>query len=357
MQFSRPFTGVTSYGRVGGGGPGHGGADLRHRRGATAGQGRDLLRLGGQRPAEPGRRGPGLELHRHPGPGQRGVERAAGPDPDRRRHRPPQQAVFYTALYHSLLYPSVFSDDNRQYLGVDGRVHTVDPGHAAFYTNFSGWDIYRAQAQLEALVDPDAASDAAQSMVDDYAQGGMLPKWMQNNGETYVMVGDPADADPGRLLRLRRPPLRRRHRAGRHDRRGDHGPARSGPASATWTQLGFLPVDGSYGCCNYYEPVSTTLEYDTDDFAISALAGALGQRRRAGEVPRTGPRTGATCSTRSAAWTSAASADGSWEPGFEPRSHVRLRRGRLAGLHRHGAVQPGRPGQRQGRPRRPCRTT
>ncbi len=77
------------------------------------------------------------------------------------------QQVFYTALYHALLDPSVFSDDNRQYRGVDGRVHTVDPGHAAFYTNFSGWDIYRTQAQLEALLDPAAASDAAQSMVDD----------------------------------------------------------------------------------------------------------------------------------------------------------------------------------------------
>ncbi|HEX3514015.1 MAG TPA: lectin, partial [Trebonia sp.] len=39
---------------------------------------------------------------------------------------------------------------------------------------------------------------------------------------------------------------------------------------------GYLPADGSYGCCNYYGPVPTTLEYDTADFAISAFAGALG---------------------------------------------------------------------------------
>jgi predicted alpha-1,2-mannosidase len=51
-----------------------------------------------------------------------------------------QQAEFYTALYHALLFPSVFSDDNGQYLGVDGKVHTVDSGHSAFYTDFSGWD-------------------------------------------------------------------------------------------------------------------------------------------------------------------------------------------------------------------------
>jgi predicted alpha-1,2-mannosidase len=229
-----------------------------------------------------------------------------------------QQTVFYTALYHSLLYPSVFSDDNRQYLGVDGQVHTVDPGHAAFYTNFSGWDIYRAQAQLEALVDPDAASDAAQSMLDDYAQGGTLPKWMQNNVETYFMVGDPADpvladyyAFGARHFDVRTALADMMTEATRP------GPAR--PGLSYLEQLGYVPVGGAYGCCNYYEPVSTTLEYDTDDFAISALAGALGQhaaqarflaraqdwRNVLNPVSRLDQRRGL---------------DGSWEPGFEPRS-------------------------------------
>jgi predicted alpha-1,2-mannosidase len=191
---------------------------------------------------------------------------------------PAQQRIFYTALYHSLLYPNVFSDDNRQYRGTDGTVRTVDPGHSAFYTNFSGWDIYRAQAQLEALVAPAVASDAAQSMVDDYAQGGALPKWTQNNTETYVMVGDPADAVLADYYAF----------GARHfdadtaltDMIAEAtrpGPVR--PGLNYLATLGYLPIDGTYRCCNYYEPVSTTLEYDTDDFAISALAGALGQRK------------------------------------------------------------------------------
>jgi predicted alpha-1,2-mannosidase len=227
---------------------------------------------------------------------------------------PAQQAIFYTALYHSLLYPNVFSDDNRQYRGTDGTVRTVDRGHSAFYTNFSGWDIYRAQAQLEALVAPAVASDAAQSMVDVYAQGGALPKWTQNNTETYVMVGDPADAvladyyafgarhfDAATALadmiaEATRP-----------------GPVR--PGLNYLTTLGYLPIDGTYRCCNYYEPVSTTLEYDTDDFAISALAGALGQR---GEQAR--------FRSRAQDWHNLLNpasrldqrreADGNWAPGF-----------------------------------------
>jgi predicted alpha-1,2-mannosidase len=186
-----------------------------------------------------------------------------------------QQIVFYTALYHALLHPNIVSDANGQYRGVDGQVHTVDPGHSAFYSNFSGWDIYRSQAQLEALVDPSVASDTAQSMVDDYTQGGMLPKWMENNGETYVMVGDPADSI-----------LADYYAFGAHN--FDTTSALSDMvAEATKTnnirpglnylsQPGFLPSDGSYGCCNFYGASSTTLEYNTADFAISALAGSLG---------------------------------------------------------------------------------
>ena len=186
-----------------------------------------------------------------------------------------QQAVFYTALYHSLLHPNVISDSNGQYYGFDGKTHTVDSGHQAAYANYSGWDIYRSQAQLEALVDPQAASDTAQSMVDDYAQTGLFPKWSEDNGESYVMVGDPADEiladyhafgatgfDSATALN----DMVAEGTNANNDR----------PGLAYLEQLGYLPSDGSYGCCNFYGPASTTLEYDSADFAVSALAGALG---------------------------------------------------------------------------------
>jgi predicted alpha-1,2-mannosidase len=187
-----------------------------------------------------------------------------------------QQTVFYTALYHSLQYPNVFSDDDGQYRGMDGKVHTVDRGHSAFYTNISGWDIYRTQAPLEALVDPSVASDTAQSMVDDYRQTGQLPKWPAYNGESYVMVGDPADAlladyyafgATGFDTQAALADMISQATSLSTVRPG--GPYVSAP--------GYLPVDGRFSCCNFYGPVSTSLEYYTDDFAISALAGALGE--------------------------------------------------------------------------------
>ncbi|HEV3154447.1 MAG TPA: GH92 family glycosyl hydrolase [Candidatus Baltobacteraceae bacterium] len=105
---------------------------------------------------------------------------------------PAERAIFYTALYHVLLHPNVESDVTGLYPGFDGTIHHVRPGHAE-YANFSGWDIYRTQAPLMALVAPREASDAGQSLVDAAQQSGWLPKWSLVNGESAVMAGDPSD--------------------------------------------------------------------------------------------------------------------------------------------------------------------
>jgi predicted alpha-1,2-mannosidase len=86
-----------------------------------------------------------------------------------------QRATFYTALYHALLFPSVFSDVNGQYIGFDQKIHQIAAGHAQ-YANFSGWDIYRSEAQLLALLAPAQAADIAQSLVNDGKQGTSLPR-------------------------------------------------------------------------------------------------------------------------------------------------------------------------------------
>ncbi|MFE4695837.1 lectin [Streptomyces sp. NPDC056738] len=229
-----------------------------------------------------------------------------------------QQQTFYTALYHSLLHPNVISDTNGQYYGFDGRTHTVDAGHKAAYANYSGWDIYRSQAQLEALVAPQVASDTAQSMVDDYAQTGIFPKWSENNGESYVMVGDPADAiiadyyafgarDFDTTTALA--DMVKQASTTNNDR----------PGLNYLNSPGYMPHDGSYGCCNFYGPVATTLEYNTADFALSAMAGALGD---------TGNQK--TYANRAQGWRNVLNpasgfveprnASGSWTGGFDPTS-------------------------------------
>jgi predicted alpha-1,2-mannosidase len=182
---------------------------------------------------------------------------------------------FYTALYHSLLYPSVFSDVNGQYTGFDGEVHTTKTTE---YANFSGWDIYRGQTQLAAMVAPQQTSDAITSMLNDYAQTGALPKWSLGNGETYVQVGDPADAiiADAYAFGARDFDVRTaltdmiKEATTTNDIR---------PGQQLEDQYGYLPFDGSYGCCNFYGPVSTQLEYDADDYAIATLARDTGDQK------------------------------------------------------------------------------
>jgi putative alpha-1,2-mannosidase len=98
--------------------------------------------------------------------------------------------MFYTALYHSLIHPNIYSDVNGEYMGFDGVQHTTASGRVQ-YANFSGWDIYRSQVHLMALLFPDVWSDVVQSLVLDAKQCGAFPKWSQNNVEDNVMAGDP----------------------------------------------------------------------------------------------------------------------------------------------------------------------
>ncbi len=103
---------------------------------------------------------------------------------------PRDREVFYTALYHSLLMPSIFSDADGRYRGFDQKIHRVAAGHLV-YCNYSGWDIYRSEMPLLALIEPQRMEDMAQSVVLMYQQGGWIDRWPQINLYTNVMAGSP----------------------------------------------------------------------------------------------------------------------------------------------------------------------
>jgi len=113
-----------------------------------------------------------------------------------------QRTVFYTALYHALLQPNTDSDVTGQYEGADqdngqpGPIETIDRRYQnAQYATFSGWDQYRDQVQLLTLVDPQVASDFAQSLLNFATQrGGDWDRWLDRNGKISIMEGDPSPA-------------------------------------------------------------------------------------------------------------------------------------------------------------------
>jgi len=95
--------------------------------------------------------------------------------------------IFYTALFHSMIHPSLFNDHNGDYQGADNKNHP-NPGFNN-YSVFSTWDTYRAEHPLFTLIAPDRTNDFANSMLAIYDEQGHLPIWHLNGYETGTMVG------------------------------------------------------------------------------------------------------------------------------------------------------------------------
>jgi predicted alpha-1,2-mannosidase len=186
-----------------------------------------------------------------------------------------QTQEFYSLLYKDFIQPNITSDVNGQYLGSDGKAHMLAPGQKNQYGIFSGWDVYHSLSQLQAMLDPAAASDQAQSLLNYYAKNGLLQQWGYLNLDNYVMVGDPSQsiiadyyAFGARSFNTSEALADMLKQATTvNDVR---------PGEALEQKYGYLPEDGTYGCCNPHGYVPTLLEYDSEDLALSMFAKALG---------------------------------------------------------------------------------
>lgn len=94
--------------------------------------------------------------------------------------------MFYTALYHTMISPSVFQDVDGSYKGADGKVYQTSD--FVPYTIFSLWDTYRAVHPLYTLIDTRNA-DYVNSLLAIYDQQRSLPIWHLAANETSCMVG------------------------------------------------------------------------------------------------------------------------------------------------------------------------
>ena len=98
--------------------------------------------------------------------------------------------IFYTALYHTMIAPSLFCDVNGDYRGADGAVRRDTT--FTNYTTFSLWDTYRAAHPLLTLIHPEKVGDLINTMLRIHEQQGKLPVWHLMGCETDCMVGNPA---------------------------------------------------------------------------------------------------------------------------------------------------------------------
>ena len=184
-----------------------------------------------------------------------------------------QKTMFYTSLYHTMINPSVYSDVDGSYRGVDGVVHQF--GGFQNYTVFSLWDTYRALHPLLGLLQPERNTDMVRSMLAHQQQSAnhVLPVWSLMGNEGWCMTGYHAVSVVADAV----------VKGANLDRESVLSALRS---TATWSRF---PGLASYMRLGYsaFEndatAASNTLEYAYDDFAVAVAARVLGDEAMAHE--------------------------------------------------------------------------
>lgn len=183
--------------------------------------------------------------------------------------------TFYTALYHSLLFPAIFSDADGKYMGLDNEVHTTNG--FTYRSDMSLWDTFRAEMPLLTLIDPQRSNDAINTMINQYQQGGWLPTPQQfGNSYTNDMIGDHPVVVILDAYRkgIRSFDLQKAYEAVRKNAMetppADHR-SRGRIGLEYYLKLGYVPYD------KIRESVSRTLEYAFNDWCVAQLAKEAGK--------------------------------------------------------------------------------
>ncbi|WP_255443264.1 MULTISPECIES: GH92 family glycosyl hydrolase [unclassified Pseudoxanthomonas] len=190
----------------------------------------------------------------------------------------PQRRSFYTALYHTLLGPTLFMDSDGSYRGPDNAVHQAKG--FTHYSTFSLWDTYRALHPLLTLVQPEQrTNDFVQSLLAArrHSPYGVLPVWAFHGQETWCMIGYhavPVIAD-AYMKGIRGYDANEALEA--MVASANYGPY---DGIAQYRELGYVPIDEEG------EAASKTLEYAFDDWTIAQVAEAMGRKDVAADFSR-----------------------------------------------------------------------
>lgn len=192
-----------------------------------------------------------------------------------------EKTRLYTALYHALMYPRIFSEAGRYYSAFDDQIHTGES-----YTAYSLWDTFRAENSLLTLFAPERMDGMVTALLQNYKEGGWMPKW-PNPSYTNIMIGTHADSVVAEAIRkgfhgfdrelawqavykdAMTPPDGDTTR--RWLDREEHTPYEARGGLTYYKQLGYIPTDKTD------EASSRTLEDSYDDWCVAQVAKALGR--------------------------------------------------------------------------------
>jgi len=178
---------------------------------------------------------------------------------------PDQKTIFYTALYHTMIAPALFSDLNGEFKGTKGNILKAEGYNR--YTVFSLWDTYRALHPLYTIFQAPKVNDMVKSMLDHYSQNKLLPVWELEGNETFCMVGNHAI-----------PPVAEAILKGIGD--FDHEMAFEAMKVTSMfdrdgigfhDKIGYMPAD------KIQQSVAKALEVAIDDWSVAAAAEKLGK--------------------------------------------------------------------------------
>jgi predicted alpha-1,2-mannosidase len=217
-----------------------------------------------------------------------------------------QRRIFYSALYHTMIAPNLFSDHNGEYRGMDGETHQLEEGEKQ-YTVFSLWDTFRATHPLFTIIGQRRTNAFIRTLLRQYQDGGILPIWELAGNYTGCMIGYhaiPVIAD-AYVKGLRGYDAELALKAMVHSAKQDH------------LGLSAYKAQGYIGASDEAESVSKTLEYAYDDWCIAVLAKALGEDAIHQEFIQRAQNYLNLFDAQSGFFR--ARMNGGWQPGFDPR--------------------------------------
>ena len=191
------------------------------------------------------------------------------------------KTLMYTAMYHALLYPRVFSEYGRYYSAFDDSIHNGES-----YTAYSIWDTFRAENSMLTLLAPERIGGMISALLQDFQEGGWMPKW-PNPSYTNIMIATHADSLVAEAFRkgftgfdrqlawqavykdAMTPPDGDTTR--RWLDREEHTPYEARAGLTYYKRLGYIPTDKTD------EAASSTLEDSYDDWCVAQVAKALGK--------------------------------------------------------------------------------
>ena len=176
-------------------------------------------------------------------------------------------AIFYTALYHTMMQPNIAQDLDGKYRGRDNKIHVAEGFD--YYTVFSLWDTFRGAHPLYTLIDKKRTADYINTFIKQYEQGGRLPVWELASNETDCMIGYHsvsviADAMAKGITGF---DYEKAFEASKVSAMRDV------LGLEAYKKNGFISMDDDH------ESVSKTLEYAYDDWCIAQMAKLLNKQK------------------------------------------------------------------------------